>query len=325
MEKRNYLSIIVPVYNVKDYLKECLESILKAYRGGIEVIVVDDGSTDNSGEICEEYAKKYDFIKVFHKENGGLSSARNAGINLAKGKYIWFVDSDDYIEDDSIESIIEKVKADKDIIITNYRNILPSGESFYLNEFRKDYDLNIKPYKYIEELGNISYAAVRYITKRSLIVDNNIFFKEGIYHEDEDWTPRILCEAESFTTIEPIVYNYRVGNPNSIIGKLNYKKVLDKIEISKDIYYRVAHNSYSEDMKRFLETRIAHNYIAALNEYSLYSGKERRILKEELQNSKYLLDNLKCKKSIMVKISLRTIGVLLTSKVLILRNALMNN
>ena len=91
------ISIIVPVYNVENYLKECIDSILRQEFRDYEIILVDDGSKDDSGKICDEYGKKYSFISVIHKKNGGLSDARNFGLKIAKGEYILFIDSDDYI------------------------------------------------------------------------------------------------------------------------------------------------------------------------------------------------------------------------------------
>lgn len=313
------LSIIVPVYNVEKYLDECIQSIIFAYRDGIEVILVDDGSKDNSGEICDKYSKEYEYISVKHRENGGLSAARNTGLRLARGEYIWFIDSDDYIENDSIEVILNKIKEDKDIIIGNYKKVSPDGDISFYQGFKKEDDLTIKPYKYVENLGNVSYAAVRFIAKRELIINNDIFFTEGIYHEDEDWTPRILCSAKSFTTIMNPLYNYRVGNPESITGMLNSKKVLDKIIISKCIYDRIRNNNYSQDIKSFLRTRIAHNYIAALNECAMYKGIARKDLIAELKANKYLLEGIKSKKASMVRVALKIIGVSQTSKLLNMR------
>ncbi|MBM6861567.1 glycosyltransferase, partial [Clostridium saudiense] len=279
----------------------CIQSIISAYRDGVEVILVDDGAKDNSGIICENYSKKYEYITVEHRKNGGLSAARNTGLRLAKGKYIWFVDSDDYIESDSIEIILNKAKEDTDIIIGNYKKVSPDGNISFYQGFKEDDDLTIEPYKYVENLGNVSYAAVRFITKLELIVDNNIFFTEGIYHEDEDWTPRVLCSAKSFTTIMNPLYNYRIGNPKSITGMLNPKKVSDKIIISKSIYDRIKHNNYSEGMNNFLRTRIAHNYIAALNECAMYRGNDRKSLNVELKENRYLLEGINSKKASMVR------------------------
>lgn len=319
MNKEIKISIIVPVYNVKQYLNQCIDSIIDAYRDGIEVILVDDGSKDESGKICDEYSNKYDFIKVVHRENGGLSAARNTGIKLAQGKYIWFVDSDDYIENNSIDVLFEVIKKDTDMIFMNYRQFNSNGETYFYQAFSESDDLNIEPYKYLNSLGNLSYAAQKFIIKRKLIFDNNLFFTEGIYHEDEDWTPRAVCIAKSFTTVMEPLYNYRVGNPNSITGMLNPKKVLDKIIISKNLYNRIKENNISDDMSKFFKTRIAHNYVAALNEAAMYDKEVRTKLLSELKKEKYLLDGIKDKKASMVRAAIKVIGFSNTSKLLNIR------
>lgn len=313
------LSIIVPVYNVEEYLKQCIESIIDAYRDGIEVILVDDGSKDKSDEICDFFSNKYNYIKVVHKSNGGLSSARNTGINLANGEFIWFVDSDDYIDKKSIDFILDAIKKDTDMIFINYTKFYSNGVSEVYQTFRECDNLAMEPYKYLNSLGNISYAAQQFIVKRKLIYDNNLFFSEGIYHEDEEWTPRAVCVAKTFTIIMDPIYNYRGGNPNSITGMLNPKKVKDKIFISKKIYNRIKGEEISNDMKEFLESRIAHNYIAALNEYYMYDKNTKSKLLREFKDNIYLINNIKSKKAITVKIALKTIGVSQTSRLLNLR------
>ena len=122
MKKNNLISIIVPIYNVEKYLKKCIDSIINQTYKNLEIILVDDGSPDNCGKICDEYAKKDNRIKVIHKENGGVSSARNVGVENATGEYIGFVDSDDYIEKDMYEVLINNLKKENaDIsIISNY-------------------------------------------------------------------------------------------------------------------------------------------------------------------------------------------------------------
>ncbi len=309
MKNEVKLSIIVPVYNVEKYLNECIDSIINAYVDGVEVILIDDGSTDRSSVICDKYEEQYDYISVKHKKNGGLSSARNTGINMAKGKYIWFVDSDDYIKSDSIECVIKAIGEDRDIIFINYQRVYPDNRVYFYQGFKENDNLNIEPYKFLRDLGNVSYAAQKFIVKRSLILDNQIFFTEGLYHEDEDWTPRMICEAKSFTRIMPAIYNYRVGNPTSITGMLNPKKVYDKVRVSENIYSRIKNNKYTESMKEYLMERIAHNYIAALNESAMYKGKEKKELIKFLKGKKYLLNNIKSKKARMVANSLNIMGV----------------
>ena len=110
--KKDLISVIVPIYNVEVYLRKCIDSILAQDYPNLEIILVDDGATDNCGQICDEYAQKHSNITVIHKQNGGLSSARNAGIEIAKGKYISFVDSDDWIESDMISTLYNDLKQD---------------------------------------------------------------------------------------------------------------------------------------------------------------------------------------------------------------------
>ena len=110
MENTPFLSVIVPVYNVESYLSRCVDSILVQKVDGMEIILVNDGSRDSSGTICDEYARKDSRIRVLHKENGGLSSARNAGLDICRGEYIAFVDSDDWIEPDAYEKMLKTAK-----------------------------------------------------------------------------------------------------------------------------------------------------------------------------------------------------------------------
>ena len=121
-EKNIILSIILPVYNVEKYIERCVESILTQNREDIEIIIVDDGATDGSPQICDKYAEKISNIKVIHKQNGGLSSARNAGMDVANGKYIYFLDSDDWITEDAIRIILSAGTSSKDGIPITWKD-----------------------------------------------------------------------------------------------------------------------------------------------------------------------------------------------------------
>ena len=320
MQSSIKLSIIIPVYNVEKYLNECLDSVIEANIENTEIILVNDGSTDNSREICESYSQKYDFIKLVNQENGGLSAARNTGIQKAEGDYLWFVDSDDFIEKNSILNIFKQIEKNVDIIFTSYRRVYPDNSTFEYKAFNEDDNFDVEPFEYLYLLGNVSYAAVRFIVKKELLIKNNIFFLKGIYHEDEEWTPRIICKAKSFGVVMDIVYNYRVGNPNSIIGKPNAKKVKDKIFICTR-FNKLLKNNLSDKKKKFIISRIVHNYIGALNEYSIYSKETRKELKQLLKENFNLLSLSNSKKAKMVKSCIIILGIDNTSKLLRLRNA----
>ena len=158
------ISVIIPVYNVENYLEECIESILRQSYMDLEIILVDDESTDNSGNICDLYSKKDNRIKVIHKKNGGLSSARNVGLKIAKGDYISFVDSDDFLSDKNVYSemleIIEKEKSD-----------LVHGDAIkYYSEYKKGYFNNLK--NRVDFNGPIDSEKLFL-----MYLDNNIIFK----------------------------------------------------------------------------------------------------------------------------------------------------
>lgn len=135
------ISVIVPVYNVEEYLKQCLDSILEQTFSNYEVILVNDGSTDSSGLICQEYAEKDSRIRYFEKENGGLSDARNYGIEQAQGEYLTFVDSDDFLDKMHLNVLYTAlVNNNVDISIVNYANYQTSNATFYLHTFGEYYE-----------------------------------------------------------------------------------------------------------------------------------------------------------------------------------------
>lgn len=312
------LSIVVPVYNVENYIEGCINSVIENYCNGVEVILVDDGSKDSSSKICDKYVEKYDYISVIHKENGGLSSARNAGIRKSKGNYIWFIDSDDYIKEGSIEKIIKYTLNNTDLILGSYCDVLPNGNVIEdnLDEPQKD----IKAYEYFYNIGSTSYAAFRSICKRSFLLENNLFFTEGIYHEDEDWTPRVLCNAKTFCVMPGTIYYYRVGNPQSIITTPNPKKIYDKILVATRIYNRIKDENIEGIKKEFLEYRMEHNFIAAINEVVLYNSEERKKIVKAIKDKMYLISRLKTNKSRRIVNVIKLIGVGNTSRLLRIRN-----
>ena len=313
------LSIVIPVYNVVEYIDECLNSVIRSYKDGVEVLLIDDGSSDGSEIKCDKYADMYDYIKVIHQVNGGLSLARNTGIYNSSGDYIWFVDSDDYISKTAISDIFIAIEEGKDLIIGEYESFYPDGNKIITEINTNKCKLDILPYEYFITLGSVSYAAVKFIVKRDIIINNGLFFEKNIYHEDEDWTPRILCNTKSFINLDRIIYNYRIGNVNSIMGMLNSKKVYDKLKISKRLYDYGEMNKLSKEKKNFLKFRAEYMYIAALNEYSLYSLDERKRMKKEFEKYKYIIKNNRKKSKIVFNI-MNLFGIFCTSKLLRLRN-----
>lgn len=223
------ISIIVPMYNVEKYLKACIESIINQTYSKIEIILVDDGSPDNCGKICDEYKEKDDRIKVIHKKNGGLSDARNAGIDIATGEYIAFVDSDDYIDKKYIEVLYHLcIKHNVLLSECDYKNVEKDDE-IHINQ-------NIKENIYTgKEMCERLYSdkLIRTVVVWNKLYKKELFnklrFPKGKINEDEFTTYKIFYNIDNIATTEQKLYYYRYS-PDSIMNKKFNKKRLDVLE-----------------------------------------------------------------------------------------------
>lgn len=258
------ISIIVPVYNVEQYLARCVESLIAQTYKNVEIVLVDDGSTDSSGDIANELSKKDNRIIVYHKENGGLSDARNYGLKVATGEYILYVDSDDYIETDACQKLEEKMRSDVDFVIGAYREIshdgiiekrhsnIVAGEKYEAREF---VILSIKQ--------NEWYApAWLNLYKRDFLLKNNLFFKKGRLFEDHQMLPKLFLAADAVIYVDHPFYNYIIRN-NSIMTSGNRK---EKIEMSfsnynewMDLFQKVQDKKY----QRYLYGVLVKYYLAS--------------------------------------------------------------
>ena len=232
--EENLITVIVPVYNVEKYLEKCVNSILHQTYKNLEIILVDDGSTDNSGKICDEFKEKDKRIKVIHKLNEGQSVARNIGIDLAKGKYIGFVDSDDFIQEDMYEVLYNLCKKyDSEIsIVTHYEmynnKILftrDTGELCVLNKFdaMKELLMDKKIQNYVwNKLFKIELF-------------DNLRFVENRYYEDSVIMPVLFERSNKVVLLEKPKYYY-VRSDNSTIANINSKLYGDYLKSISDRY-----------------------------------------------------------------------------------------
>lgn len=230
------ISIIVPVYKVEKELDRCVQSLLKQTYSNIEIILVDDGSPDRCPELCDQYATEDERVKVIHKKNGGLSDARNAGLDEATGEYILYVDSDDYIDLDSCERMMNAINGQNiDIVVGNAVMEKPDGKEMMLHSATSAgtifsaKDFIIKTIK-----ANQWYApAWLNMYRREYLLQNKLYFKKGIYFEDIQMLPRVFLPANTITCIDGTFYHY-VIRENSIMTSDNRDSA--KIEDSIDIY-----------------------------------------------------------------------------------------
>lgn len=290
------ISVIIPVYNVQDYLEECLLHVINQTYSNLEIIVVNDGSTDNSGKILAKYVDLDNRIIVINKKNGGLSSARNAGIDIATGEYLAFIDSDDYPDYDMFENlvkIIEKYKVDI-AICSYYRNI---------NEHYEGYDVYDEKIAKIDALmeisknGKFEAHAWNKIYKKELF--ENIRYPEGKLYEDIFTTYQLIDQIEYIGFTSQRLYYYRV-NSESITNR-NYKpKDIDLVIGSIKFYDYLFENQYY-DVSNVQRDSITRNSIALLNKMfraNTYISKDVLFLKEQIRlgypkyfKSQYKLSN----------------------------------
>lgn len=232
------VSIIVPVYNSEAFLRKCMDSVVNQTLKDIEIICVNDGSTDNSADILDEYAQKDNRIVIITKPNGGLSSARNSAIEIIKGEYVGFCDSDDTVDLDFYEKLYEAAKrTNSDIACASiYRTDI--NKPFFVVAKEKTYNKNSK--KYIAaDMPNCSYVWNK-IYKTEKIKKYNCYFKDGIYYEDMPWAFRTFYLLGQMVTVPKVRYHYMI-NPSSIVKQVSDKHKRDyaeSVEYIQDFTYK---------------------------------------------------------------------------------------
>lgn len=225
-------SIIIPVYNVERYLRDCLDSVLRQSFADWEAVCVNDGSSDGSAIILEEYARKDDRIKVISQPNGGLSAARNAGMKTAAGDYLFFLDSDDWIEDNALE-ILSRNLDGEDMLCFSGRRYFEEDKSYHQTDqlTNRIYASGMDYYNE-NALQSRDFAFVCVVLRayrKEFLLRNNLFFKEGIFHEDNLFTPLACYSAMRVKQISDGLYDYRVRS-SSITTTINKKRLYDLLE-----------------------------------------------------------------------------------------------
>ena len=277
------LSVIIPVYNVQKYLKSCVDSVLCQNRleDDVEILLIDDGSTDNSPVLCDEYAENHAQIRTFHKENGGLSDARNYGIQKAQGQYIVFLDSDDFWEQGYIDEIKDIVNAtpDVDLIFGNYIQYYEKeNKKIYAENFLTRADAAGKTgveilLSILRREHQCISSACKNVYARRLLVDNQLYFKKGILCEDAFWSPNVYFRAQKCSVLQNSYYYYRKQRENSITNTYNLKLLRDILYICNYWIDYIQKSSYSDEFKQLFINEYAVHFRS--NIQKVYSGKRK--------------------------------------------------
>ena len=245
-------SIIIPVYNVEKYIKKCLDSVFNQSFKDYEVIVVNDGTKDNSMDIV----KKYD-VKTINQDNQGLSVARNTGVSKAKGEYLLFLDSDDYIEKDLLKEINKSLKNNPDLVRFQIREVYEDSSDVKDYPEQEFNNLNgVEAFNIISKYHFVENAST-YVYKRDYFLKEQFSFKKGTFHEDYGLIPLVIMKASTVNSINYIGYNY-LQRENSIMSSRNYEKIKKKV----DDFYNHYKYLIEEIDKTDLDSKVFKSFIA---------------------------------------------------------------
>lgn len=245
------LSIIIPVYNVEAYLPKCLDSVIRPELPGYEIIAVNDGSTDNSLKVLESYAVNYPaLIRIVSTPNGGLGHARNEGIEAARGEYLMFLDSDDYLSENAVSEMLDTIATGEDMYIFDFRAVNEHGsELIYYTGFEKEGKVTLKT---DPELLTAMPNAVNKLCRRELFIDTGIRFPDRVWYEDLRTMPKLYLHTESIVSVHKMWYNYLMRS-GSITNSANEKRNLEIIPAVDAItdYYREngCYEKYSTELE----------------------------------------------------------------------------
>ena len=286
------LSVVIPVYKVEKYLEECVESILAQTFKDYEIILVDDGSPDRCPEICDNYAEKYDFIKVIHKKNGGQADARNMGTIYATGEYIVYIDSDDYINDKTFfEKLSDKAKSNPDLILYKFQKYYEKDKktlkcNYSLSEMDKFHG-RIEIIKELSKRDAFYCSAWSKAIRQTVIKDNGIQFKKGVLCEDIEWFYNILCVANSFEFIDEAIITYR-QRENSVTSSAGEQNLSDNLVTLEYLSNRIMQMNEDDKFKSALLGSMAKLYSNLLISYSR-AGNWKRTYKKRICKLSFLL------------------------------------
>lgn len=284
------LSLIIPIYNVERYVARCLQSCL--YQPHVtptdyELVIVNDGTQDHSMTIVNELTQSHTNVTLIHQQNQGLSMARNAGLRAAKGEYVWFIDSDDWIEEGCLHEIISRLcETRADILQLQYRNVYadgtPSDEHYAtIDGVQKSKDWFVQ---------NNYHAAVPFMVyRRSLLQKSSLQFYPGIYHEDSEFKPKVVFLSDTCASYDKVAYNYFKGNTSSITAVLKFKNGRDLFTVMNSLAAFVDERHITGIYRRSFYTQIGIAMRTVLRTLDSVNEVEASTLKQMLRENRHLL------------------------------------
>lgn len=281
------LSIIIPIYGVEKYIEKCLiscinQDIILGY--DYEIICINDGTKDRSAEIAKQIASYHKGVVVIDQENGGLSAARNAGLMKAKGEYIWFVDSDDWINNGCLKRITKKLQNNIDILQLQFRWVYDDESKSFDEPFT--IIKNVRSGQEVTLQGGLPAPAQFSIYRRKFLLDNKLEFVRGIYHEDSEFKPRAVYLAKKISSDDEVSYNYYQRPIGSIMSSFSLKRARDMIYVNNNLYkFSIP---LDEEVKRAINLKIGLNFNSLLYGYKNLAEDDKKAVRSLLSHNKHL-------------------------------------
>lgn len=315
------ISLIIPAYNVEKYIVDCINSILSQDFQDFEILLINDGSTDSTGTICETIKLNNSNIRYFSKENEGPSETRNFGIRRATGEYLYFLDSDDLLEKGALKAIDKGLKYwnEPDVLITNYIRFddvtgdeikcasIPNSLFSDKNTKNKIPEQYAKCYIY----GNMDVMPPLFIVKREYIIKNSLYFKKGIQHEDELWSSQIFLSADRVGFLKTSCYKYRDNRKGSLSEKITKKSLLDGL-LAIDELCKIGKNSPASISKMYFSRAAC--MLNGFMTVDIPDASKKEIIQGVTKRAKVLLKSVQ-KKYWILYVLIKLFGFDLVSKI----------
>lgn len=316
-------SVVIPVYKVEKYLDQCVQSVLGQTHSDLEVILVDDGSPDRCGAMCDAWAKKDDRIRVIHQENGGLSAARNTGIRHATGEYVLFLDSDDWWENNTVLAAVAQQleRTPVEVVSFNYRKSYDGV--LQPPYFDQTLPCSEEPEQLSEIVRNDRWinGACNKALSRTLLTEHGLFFRPGITSEDIDWTLRVALQAKTFAFVNVCVFVYRQhgASISHSVALKNVRMLCNNVQTCIRLL-----EAAEPDRAKALMPYVAYQYATLLHNVANLSRGERKYLMDDVRQMKYLLTCSQNSKVQMICRCSRLLGLGITMGLLRMRSSLLS-
>lgn len=316
------ISFIIPVYKVEKYINECVDSILNQLTDACEVILVDDGSPDRSGVICDGYADRDSRVKVVHQKNGGLAAARNTGLDCARGEYIAFVDSDDYLDGQCVSKILNWITlGGADICFMRAKKVFPDGKQQLLDDEMNAAELKgskESAIKYLSERSKYPGSPCTKLFRRALLERNHLRFPDDRrVSEDLGFVLQCILNADSYDALPIDYYYYRQAREGSIANNVTYKSFLGlRAFVEESVNILTENKTPKGNIERYAMSFVAYEFSIMIWQYSRIGEEFKSEAAKTLNEYSWVLSYGRTKKTHLVRWTMQILGVNTTMRIL---------